>query len=129
MTQKQQAAESFYGLGIAPRLLDILEKNRFTTPTPIQLKSIPIALDGQDVMGIAQTGTGKTLAFGVPIIQRLAQVKGKGLVVLPTRELAIQVEETLHKIGKPLGLRTALLIGGASMHAQMQAIKKNPHVL
>ena len=67
----------------------------FTTPTPIQQKAIPIAIEGKDVIGIAQTGTGKTIAFGIPMIQRLAQKKGRGLVLVPTRELALQVNETI----------------------------------
>lgn len=119
----------FYGLGIAPKLLEILDRNKYTVPTPIQQKSIPIAIEGKDMMGIAQTGTGKTLAFGIPMIQRLAQTKGRGLVVLPTRELALQVDETFRKIGHPIGLRTAVLIGGASMYGQVMELKKNPHVL
>jgi ATP-dependent RNA helicase RhlE len=119
----------FYGLGIAPKLLEALDKSKFTVPTPIQAQGIPVALTGQDLIGIAQTGTGKTLAFGVPMIQRLAQVKGRGLVILPTRELALQVDETFQKIGKHIGLRTAVLIGGASMHAQKMALSKKPHVI
>ncbi|MDP1760463.1 MAG: DEAD/DEAH box helicase, partial [Candidatus Woesebacteria bacterium] len=95
----------------------------------IQQKSIPVALDGKDVMGVAQTGTGKTLAFGIPMIQLLAQKGGSGLVILPTRELALQVNEELQKIGRSLGLKTAVLIGGASMNLQIQEIKKQPHVL
>jgi len=124
-----QLPSGFYGLGIAPGLLEIIEKLKYTVPTPIQQKSIPIAIQGQDLMGIAQTGTGKTLAFGIPMIQRLAQSKGMGLVILPTRELAIQVNETLQQLGKSIGLRTAVLIGGASMFYQIQDIKKRPHVL
>lgn len=124
-----QLPPGFYGLGIAPKLLQILDRLKFKIPTPIQQKSIPIAIEGKDVMGIAQTGTGKTLAFGVPLIQRLAQVKGKGLIILPTRELALQVDEMLQKIGRSIGLRTAVLIGGASMYKQIQEIKKNPHVI
>jgi len=81
------------------------------------------------MIGIAQTGTGKTLAFGIPMIQRLAQVKGRGLVLLPTRELALQVEESLHKIGRAIGLRTVVLIGGASMNVQIKDLRKNPHVI
>ncbi len=119
----------FYGLGIAPKLLEILDRNKYTIPTPIQQKAIPIAIEGKDVMGIAQTGTGKTLAFGIPLMQRLAQVKGIGLVILPTRELAIQVDEEFQKIGRAIGLRSAVLIGGASMYAQIQAVKRRPHVL
>jgi ATP-dependent RNA helicase RhlE len=119
----------FYGLGIAPKLLDVLWKLKFKTPTPIQQKSIPIAMEGKDIIGVAQTGTGKTLAFGIPLIQRLAQVKGRGLVVLPTRELALQADEVFREIGKFIGLRTAVLIGGASMQMQVRDIKRNPHVL
>ncbi|MDO8618175.1 MAG: DEAD/DEAH box helicase [Candidatus Uhrbacteria bacterium] len=122
-------AQGFYGLGIAPKLLDILDQLKYKTPTPIQQQSIPIAIAGTDVMGIAQTGTGKTLAFGIPLIQRLAQIKGMGLVVLPTRELALQVDEEFRKIGRGIGLRTAVLIGGASMYHQLQDIKRKPHVL
>ncbi len=120
---------SFEGLGIAPKLLEILAKLNFTVPTPIQLQSIPIAIEGKDVMGIAQTGTGKTMAFGLPMIQRLAQNKGRGLVILPTRELALQVDESLQKIGRQLGLKTAIVIGGESMHRQHRALKQNPHII
>lgn len=119
----------FYGMGIAPKMLEILWNLKFKAPTPIQQKAIPIAVEGKDVIGIAQTGTGKTLAFAVPMIQRLSQIKGRGLVVLPTRELAIQAEEVYKKLGKNIGLRTALLIGGASMNNQIKDLKKNPHVL
>ncbi len=122
---------SFDNLGIAPKLLDILKRNDFVTPTPIQEQSIPAALGGSDLMGIAQTGTGKTLAFGLPMIQRLAQSAGKGmgLVVLPTRELALQVNETLKKVGTPIGLKTAILIGGEAIGRQLTALKKNPHII
>lgn len=72
-----QTENGFQNLGIAPKLLEILQHNKFTTPTPIQKQSIPAAIQGKDIMGIAQTGTGKTLAFGIPMIQRLAQSQGK----------------------------------------------------
>src|SRR5688500_10620403 len=85
-------SKGFYGLGIAPQLLETLARLKFSIPTPIQEKAIPVAIEGKDVMGIAQTGTGKTLAFGIPMIQRLMQSRDMGLVVLPTRELAVQVE-------------------------------------
>jgi ATP-dependent RNA helicase RhlE len=119
----------FDGLGIAPGLLAALDRLKFSTPTPIQAKSIPTAMEGKDLIGVAQTGTGKTLAFGIPMIQRLAQIKGQGLIILPTRELALQVEEHLHKIGGGIGLRTAVLIGGASMNVQIQHLRKNPHII
>ncbi|HEY5221181.1 MAG TPA: DEAD/DEAH box helicase, partial [Candidatus Paceibacterota bacterium] len=102
-----ESSSGFYGLGIAPNILNILDKLGFKTPTPIQEKSIPPGIEGKDVMGLAQTGTGKTLAFGVPLIQ--AALAGKhGLIILPTRELALQVQETIAKVGGPLGVRTAL---------------------
>jgi len=120
---------TFHGLGIAPDVLAILEKLRFTVPTPIQYQAIPSAIEGKDVIGIAQTGTGKTLAFGIPMLQRLLAGDGVGLVLLPTRELAQQVEETLAQIGKPLQLRTAVFIGGASMGMQVAALRRDPHVI
>lgn len=129
MTNVTPLEPGFYGMGIAPKLLDILWQLQYKAPTPIQHKSIPVAMEGKDLIGIAQTGTGKTLAFSVPLIQRLAQTKGRGLVILPTRELALQAEKVIQQLGKPVGLRTAVLIGGASMHLQMQQIKRNPHVL
>jgi len=129
MTQTTQLPPGFYGLGIAPKLLEILWKLKFKTPTPIQQKSIPVAIEGKDIIGVAQTGTGKTLAFGIPLIQRLAQAKGRGLVILPTRELALQADEVFQQVGKGIGLRTAVLIGGASMNLQKQAIARNPHVI
>src|SRR3990167_5453602 len=122
---------TFDNLGIAPKLLEILRRHKFVEPTPIQEQSIPPAVAGKDLMGIAQTGTGKTLAFGVPMIQRLAQSGGKlkGLIVLPTRELAAQVNETLKKIGHTLGLKTALLIGGEAASRQLRALRENPHII
>src|SRR3989344_3097017 len=121
--------ETFGGLGIAPSLLEIISKSKFSEPTPIQRQAIPIAIDGKDVVGIAQTGTGKTLAFGIPMIQILARTKGQGLVLLPTRELALQVDDELHKIGRSLGLKTAVLIGGPSMKPQIAALTRNPHII
>jgi len=125
----QSGDNSFYGLGIAPSLLESLDKLDFKTPTQIQSQAIPIAISGKDIIGIAQTGTGKTMAFGIPMIQRLAQEKKQGLVVVPTRELAIQVDEVLVKIGKTFGLRTAVLIGGTAPGPQLRSLAKNPHVV
>ncbi|MBL7081511.1 MAG: DEAD/DEAH box helicase, partial [Candidatus Omnitrophica bacterium] len=130
MTQTlRQTNTSFYGLGIAPRILDILDRMKFTVPTPIQHKAIPIAIEDKDIIGVAQTGTGKTLAFAVPIIQRLSQRKGRALILVPTRELAIQVNEAFQKIALSFGIKTAVIIGGASMHLQLKALRKNPRVL
>lgn len=124
-----QSSTGFSGLGIAPALLGAIDKLKFTEPTPIQRRSIPIGLEGKDLIAIAQTGTGKTLAFGIPLLQRLAQLKGRGLVLLPTRELAQQVDQSLHAIGRQFGLQTAVLIGGASMNVQLQMLSKKPRVL
>ena len=120
-----QENSSFYGLGIAPNILTVLGKLNFTVPTPIQGKSIPPALEGKDLIGLAQTGTGKTLAFGVHMIQGALNGK-QGLIVLPTRELALQVKETLQKIGTSLGVRTVLLIGGEPMYRQLAALRGSP---
>jgi ATP-dependent RNA helicase RhlE len=120
---------SFYGLGIAPGILDTLSRMKITVPTPIQHRAIPVAIEGKDIIGIAQTGTGKTLAFAVPIIQRLAQKKGRALVLVPTRELAFQVFETFQKIAYPNGIRSAVLVGGASMDEQVRSLSQDPRVL
>jgi ATP-dependent RNA helicase RhlE len=121
--------QTFYNLGIAPGILEILDRMKFKTPTPIQYKAIPIAIEGKDIIGVAQTGTGKTLAFGIPMLQRLAQNSARGLVMVPTRELALQVDEALSKIGGALGMRTSVLIGGTSMHPQIQSLRRNPRVI
>ncbi len=121
--------QGFYGLGIAPKILDILERIKFKVPTPIQLKAIPLAIEGKDVVGIAQTGTGKTHSFAIPMVQRLAQKKGLGLVLAPTRELAIQIDESFQGIAHPFGMKTACLIGGASMQDQICALRRNPRIL
>jgi len=102
---------------------------KFTVPTPIQHKAIPVAIEGKDIIGVAQTGTGKTLAFAIPIIQRLSQRKGRCLVLVPTRELAIQVDETFQKLAPLFGMRSTVLIGGASMNLQIQALRRNPRIL
>ncbi|OGY56653.1 MAG: hypothetical protein A3H67_00435 [Candidatus Buchananbacteria bacterium RIFCSPLOWO2_02_FULL_46_11b] len=131
MNPPPACVKNFDELGIAPKLLEILARHKFFHPTPIQEQSIPPAIAGKDLMGIAQTGTGKTLAFGIPMIQRLAQSQNKmmGLVILPTRELAIQVDQTLKKIGETIGLRTAILIGGESQGKQHKALSLKPQII
>ncbi len=119
----------FANLGIAPAILTALDRLRYTEPTPIQRQAIPPAIEGKDVVGVAQTGTGKTLAFGIPLIQRLIGTHDRALVLLPTRELALQVDEELRKIGHGLGLKTAILIGGTSLYPQKQALARAPHIV
>jgi len=122
-------SSNFYNLGIAPNILGVLDKHNFKIPTPIQEKAIPIGLEGKDLVGIAQTGTGKTLAFSIPMIQKAMQFKGIGLVVLPTRELALQVNESFRLIGNSLGVKAALIIGGASIGNQIAEIRRNPNII
>src|SRR3989344_4578547 len=121
--------KGFYGLGISPEFLKILDQNNFTVPTPIQHQAIGPAMEGKDVVGIAQTGQGKTLAFGLPLLQRLMIAGGVGLVILPTRELAIQADEMLQKIGGSLGLVTATLIGGEPIRRQVSLLRRRPNII
>lgn len=120
---------TFSELGISPKILEELTKRSFVTPTPIQHQAIPPALKGNDVIGIAQTGTGKTLAFGIPMLEQLSKGPGRGLIVVPTRELAFQVEESLNRLAPVLGIGTAVFVGGAPMGKQIQAIRRNPRIL
>lgn len=129
MNRKELEQYDFESLGIMPGLLKRLKALGFLHPTPIQHKAIPIATSGEDVVGIAQTGSGKTLAFAIPMMQHVSSKKEMGLVLLPTRELAVQVEETLKKVGGPAGLRTALVIGGTNINPQKRQLKNKPHVI
>ena len=130
MNQNHQSQTlSFASLGIAPALLGKLEKLGYKNPTSIQWQAIPVAIQGKDVVGVAQTGTGKTLAFGIPMIQILHNTKNQGLVVLPTRELALQVNEVLRKVGSDFGIRTAVLIGGAPMWPQKKDLARDPKII
>ena len=114
----------FASLGLPSSLLRQLESAGFVQPTPIQAEAIPPGMDGKDVLGIAQTGTGKTLAFGLPMAARLKSHQ-VGLVLAPTRELAQQIQETFQL----LRLKTALLIGGAPMGPQNQQLRARPQVI
>ena len=120
---------AFYGLGISPALLGAIEALHFTVPTPVQMQAIPLAVTGRDIIGIAQTGTGKTLAFGIPMVQRLAENARCGLVLVPTRELALRVNETLVRLTPSVRMRTAVLIGGESMQMQIQRLRENPRII
>ncbi len=122
-------AATFDTLGISPAILRMLHARKLTAPTPIQHQAIPPGIQGKDLIGIAQTGTGKTFAFGIPLLQRLNEHGGRALIVLPTRELAFQVEESLAPIARELGIGTAVFVGGASMHLQRQMLRRNPRVL
>ncbi|MBI4124577.1 MAG: DEAD/DEAH box helicase [Deltaproteobacteria bacterium] len=118
----------FSALGITPQILEVLDRLHFETPTPIQHQSIPPCLAGSDVIGIAQTGTGKTLAYALPMIQRFQTMQGHGLILLPTRELALQVDEAIRKIAKQFGMGTVVLIGQESMGRQLEALRRRPRI-
>jgi len=119
----------FYHLGLAPDMLKALDKLKFVTPTPIQNQAIPVALEGKDIMGVAQTGTGKTMAFGIPIIQRLASDGGQALILVPTRELALQVDEALAPLLVSYEMNSAVLIGGIKVSLQIPDINRNPDII
>ena len=129
MTTPAEPTTNFSSLGISPEILGVLDAMKITVPTPIQHKAIPAALEGKDMIGIAQTGTGKTLAFGIPLLQKLSKEKGRALIIVPTRELAQQVEDSLKKIAMKLMIGTAVFIGGASMGLQRQMLRRNPRIL
>ena len=125
---------SFESLGLSADLLRAIAEAGYTTPTPIQEKAIPVVLAGRDVMGIAQTGTGKTAGFTLPMIQKLASGRAKArmprsLILEPTRELAAQVAESFEKYGKYHKLSMALLIGGVSYEDQDMKITRGVDVL
>jgi len=123
--------DNFDGLRLQPALLYALAAMNFKTPTPIQAAAIPPALEGQDILGTAQTGTGKTGAFGIPLIAHLLNnPDDHALVMTPTRELATQVMATMHQlIGKKTRINSALLIGGASIFNQFEQLRKSPRLI
>ena len=105
--------------------MQTLKRSSFSEPTEIQLKAIPHALRGQDILGIAPTGTGKTLAYLLPMWQRIQQSRIRSLVVLPTRELAYQVSQMLQKLHQPLRDKTIVLVGGRSLKADISSLLSN----
>ncbi|TXL61686.1 DEAD/DEAH box helicase [Cerasibacillus terrae] len=121
----------FNELGISTPILKALERVGFEEATPIQAETIPSAMEGNDVIGQAQTGTGKTAAFGIPMIEKM-NTKDKsiqGLVIAPTRELAIQVAEELNRLGKIKGVRVLPIFGGQHMGRQIRALKNRPQIV
>lgn len=122
--------ETFANMGLKPRLLQMIENKGFEIPTPIQIKAIPSALAGHDVMGQAQTGTGKTAAFGIPMLNSMVTGRGlQGLVVCPTRELAVQVTEEINSLGKGMNLRSVAVYGGQSIELQIRALNRRPELV
>ena len=125
---------TFQTLGLCAPILTALEEHGYERPSPIQEKAIPPALAGRDVLGCAQTGTGKTCAFAAPILQRLSASRVQGhplraLILTPTRELAIQIEESFLAYGKHLPLRCAVIFGGVGQNPQVEALGRGVDIL
>ncbi|HAW98054.1 MAG TPA: RNA helicase [Opitutae bacterium] len=120
----------FNELGLCPELLRVVEELGYEEPTPVQAKAIPPILEGRDMVGSAQTGTGKTAAFALPTLHRLANPgKCRALALAPTRELAIQIEENFRTYGKYMGLKMALLYGGVKYGKQLDQLRNNPDIV
>ena len=122
---------AFAELGVCDELLRALDAAGYTTPTPIQTQAIPAALEGRDIMGLAQTGTGKTAAFTLPIVQRLMNgpSRTRALILTPTRELCVQVEESFRKYGKFSGLKVVPVYGGVGFDPQTRGLKSGVDVV
>jgi ATP-dependent RNA helicase DDX47/RRP3 len=123
--------KSFKELGLIDPLLEAVEQLGFHTPTEIQVESIPHALEGRDIIGVASTGSGKTAAFALPILQKLWE-EPKGLfacVLAPTRELAYQISQQFEALGSAIGVRCATIVGGMDLAPQSIALAKRPHIV
>src|SRR5258708_23810382 len=126
----------FRALGLGDRIFQAIQEAGYTEPTPIQAAAIPLVLAGQDVIGIAQTGTGKTAAFTLPILARMAGRVGDGkrrgtrwLVLAPTRELVVQIEENVRAYAKHLPLRMATVFGGVGERPQIEALRSGVDII
>src|ERR1700688_3647698 len=127
---------TFLSLGVAEPIQRALTAENYLEPTPIQARAIPLILSSRDVVGIAQTGTGKTAAFGLPLLQRLAADRTKAgphavraLILAPTRELALQIHDSLGRYGRHLGLRLAVVLGGVNQSRQVEAARRGVDIL
>jgi hypothetical protein len=136
MTHSKAGGEpgAFRSLGLIAELSDAVTALGYEEPTPVQREAIPILIAGRDLLAEAATGTGKTAAFALPMLQRLAadpdaKANGGGLVLVPTRELAMQVAEAVHKYAKGVGPTVLPLYGGAPMHQQIRALERGAHVV
>jgi ATP-dependent RNA helicase DDX47/RRP3 len=125
------ASPTFRSLGVIDPLLEALEQVNYKIPTEIQVEAIPHALKGRDIIGVASTGSGKTAAFALPILQKLWE-DPKGLfacVLAPTRELAFQISQQFESLGSAIGVRCAVIVGGLPMMDQSVALAKKPHII
>ena len=127
---------TFADLGLSPAILKALEKTTLKTPTPIQAQAIPHIMQGRDLMGLAQTGTGKTAAFGLPLLHRLLDIghppgpkNVRALILAPTRELIAQIKDNFEVFTKGTAVKVTMVVGGASLFKQAQALSKGTDVL
>lgn len=122
---------SFESFHLPPQIASALKGMKYTVPTPIQLEAIPTVMAGSDLVGIAQTGTGKTAAFAIPMVKALLEDStGQGLILVPTRELATQIHEVLKQLTRSVPtIRSCVLIGGASMYRQIEELKRKPRIM
>lgn len=130
--QTHEIKHAFVDFDFVPELTENITKKGYVTPTPIQDQTIHFALEGKDVLGLANTGTGKTAAFCLPIINSLFQNASKGvnsLVIAPTRELAQQIEQEFKSFSHGMKLYSTLCVGGLSIHKQKQALRRDPHIV
>ncbi len=123
--------KNFEGFGLNPALIKSLERMNYKTPTPIQAQAIPLALKGRDIMGSAQTGTGKTAAFAIPLVEKLlSSPRGSALVLTPTRELGKQIMDIMSQLlGPKTNIKTAFIIGGESMGKQIGQLRQRPRLI
>src|SRR5687767_8087174 len=129
-----EVSAGFARLGLDPRLVDALAALGYEEPTPIQLEAIPPLLEGRDLLGQAATGTGKTAAFALPLVQRIADAGPErrgtsGLILVPTRELAMQVAEAVHRYGRSNGITVVPIYGGQAIVSQLKALKRGADVI
>lgn len=127
---------SFLSLGLDAKILQAIQEAGYTEPTPVQAAAIPVAMTGQDIVGIAQTGTGKTAAFTLPILHQLTKhlateplIGIKALIIAPTRELVVQIEENIHAYAKHLPIKVAAIFGGVSERPQLAALRQGVNII
>ncbi|PWU22929.1 hypothetical protein C5B42_04665 [Candidatus Cerribacteria bacterium 'Amazon FNV 2010 28 9'] len=129
-TQQVVITHSFADFSLQPDIQRNIQYHGFTTPTPIQDQAIPHILEGRDLVGIANTGTGKTAAFLLPIIQKISLDDQQGaLIVVPTRELATQIADELHLLARGMAISSVVCVGGVSIEPQIREVRKNPHII
>lgn len=128
---EEASTSTFKSLGLIDPLLEALDQVNYKTPTEIQVEALPHALEGRDIIGVAETGSGKTAAFALPILQKLWE-EPKGLfacVLAPTRELAYQISQQFESLGSAMGVRCAVIVGGMDTVSQSVALAKKPHII